>query len=347
MRIKQSPFFIRLTHWEYWSSSVLYIPIAFYFLWLSLKSRSLFFFSASNPGIDTGGLYGESKMSVLKKIPKEFIPKTILIKPQTERNLLLEKLRQAEIEFPLIAKPDVGERGFLVEKMDDIESLEKHLARFPVDFILQEYLDYEHEFNVLFYLIPGEETGTISSITIKKYMTVIGDGKSSVEELMQKDNRSILQLERFKKEKVQLMQEIPAKGATLRIEPVGNHARGTAFFDGRYLVDEQMLRTFNHIAKQIPDMFIFRFDAKCKTPQGLKTGESLKFVEVNGAGGEPTHIYETGYSLFRAWGDLLHQWSIIYKVSSINHKNGVAYMSLHEGIAKLKTYFYYKEKLSK
>ena len=178
-------------------------------------------------------------------------------------------------------------------------------------------------------------------------MTVTGDGASTVQELMERDMHSIMQLKRFKTEKPALMKQIPEKGATLRIEPIGNHARGATFFDGRHLVDKQMLLTFNNIAKQIPDMFIFRFDAKCKTPQGLKTGETLKFVEVNGAGGEPTHIYETGYSLLRAWGDLLHQWSVIYTVSSINHKNGVAYMSLSEGITKLKAYFDYKKKLSR
>lgn len=312
-----------------------------------MKSRALAFFSASNPGVDTGGLYGESKMSVLEKVPKEFLPKTILINAGTAQKEVDEKLRQAGITFPLIAKPDIGERGFLVEKIDDKESLEIYLSRFPVDFLLQEYIDYEHEYNVLFYRMPGANKGNISSVTIKKYLTVTGNGASTVQELMEGDMYAVMQVERFRKEKPKLMQEIPVKGEKLRVEPIGNHARGATFFDGRGMVDAHMLETFNSIAQQIPGMYIFRFDAKCKTPEGLKTGETLKFVEVNGAGGEPTHIYETGYSLFRAWGDLLYHWSIIYRVSRINHQNGVPYMSLREGIAKLNAYLDYKKQLSR
>lgn len=346
-RIKRSPFYTRLTYWEHWPASVLYVPVYFYFVWLAIKSRSLLFFTASNPGIDTGGVYGESKMSVLQKTPKQFIPKTILIKPGTTRYAIEEKLKEADITFPLIAKPDIGERGFLVEKLDDMNALIAHLSQYPVDFLLQEYLDCEHEFNVLYYRYPGEEKGRITSITVKKYMTITGDGTSTVQQLMEQNVHFNLQVERFKKEKPTLLREVPPKGVTVRVEPIGNHARGTTFYDGRKMVDEQMLATFNNIAKQIPDIFIFRFDAKCKTPDGLKTGECLKFVEVNGAGGEPTHIYETGYSLIRAWGDLMSQWRTIYEVSRINNKNGIPYMSFKEGVAKLKAYNKYKEKLSK
>lgn len=275
------------------------------------------------------------------------MPRTILITAGTAQKEVDERLRQAGITFPLIAKPDIGERGFLVEKIDDSKSLEKYLTRFNIDFLLQEYLDSEYEYNVLFYRMPGEDTGRITSVTIKSYLSVTGDGTSTVEELMMRDMHAVMQLERFKKEKPQLMRHIPAQGEKLRVEPIGNHARGATFFDGRNMVDAQMLETFNNIAKKIPGMFIFRFDAKCTTPQGLKTGDTLKFVEVNGAGGEPTHIYETGYSLVRAWGDLLRQWSIIYAVSKANHQNGVPYMSLREGIRKLQAYRNYKKYLSR
>ena len=347
MRNKLSLFFFKLTHWEHWPFYIVYIPVYFYFLWLAMKARSLTFFSASNPGVDTGGIYGESKWSVLKMVPEQFIPKTVFIKAGTPQQATLSALHEAAITFPLIAKPDIGERGFLVEKIDDIATLEKHLARYPVDFLLQEYLDYEHEYNVLFYRLPGEETGKITSVTIKKYMTITGNGKATVEELMRNDTHYALQVERFQKEKAALLKHVPANGEALRIEPIGNHVRGTKFYDGRNLVNQQMLNTFSAIARSISGMYIFRFDAKCKTPDGLATGAVLKFVEVNGAGGEPTHIYETGYPLFKAWGDLLHQWSVIYRVSEINRKKGIAPMSLREGISKLRAYSDYKKKLNR
>ena len=38
----------KLTHWEYWSFQVVYIPMYFVWLYYSAKAKSIFFFSASN-----------------------------------------------------------------------------------------------------------------------------------------------------------------------------------------------------------------------------------------------------------------------------------------------------------
>ena len=44
-RIKHSNFLIKLTNWEYWPFAVIYTPAFFYWLYLSVKARSLFFFT--------------------------------------------------------------------------------------------------------------------------------------------------------------------------------------------------------------------------------------------------------------------------------------------------------------
>lgn len=343
-RVKLSPQYIKLTHWEFWPFYILYIPVFFYFIWLALKARSLLFFTASNPGVDTGGMFGESKWSVLQKVPPSLIPKTILVKPGAPFTHTLKRLENAGIKFPLIAKPDIGERGFLVEKIDDAASLEKYLSKFKVDFLLQEYVDYDHEYNVLYYKKPGEQKGKITSVTIKRYLSVTGDGGSTVRELMKMEMHAFLQVERFKKEKPHLMNYVPANGEMVRVEPIGNHVRGATFFDGRNMADERMTAAFDSIANQISGMNIFRFDVKCEKQEDVKSGK-VKIVELNGSGGEPTHIYETGYPLWRAWGDLLHQWKIIDEVSRMNHGNGIPYMPLTEGVAKFRAYLNYKRQV--
>jgi hypothetical protein len=60
--IRYLNFMTRLTQWEYWPFEVIYLPIFVYWLWLSVKARSLFFFSAANPSIENGGMLGESKL---------------------------------------------------------------------------------------------------------------------------------------------------------------------------------------------------------------------------------------------------------------------------------------------
>jgi hypothetical protein len=55
------------------------IPVVFIWLWFALKARKLFFFTAVNPAIETGGVLGESKIIILNRIPKEVVPKTIFV----------------------------------------------------------------------------------------------------------------------------------------------------------------------------------------------------------------------------------------------------------------------------
>src|SRR5215210_7774096 len=82
-KITQSPFVIRLFHWEYWPFHVVYAVIYPYWFWLCLKARSLFFFSAANPSLENGGFLMESKKSIYDLIPKQFYPRTRLFTAHT------------------------------------------------------------------------------------------------------------------------------------------------------------------------------------------------------------------------------------------------------------------------
>jgi len=64
-RIRENNFLFKLFHWEFWPFGILQGPVFLYWLWLSVRARSLLFFSASNPGILSGGMLGESKSEVL------------------------------------------------------------------------------------------------------------------------------------------------------------------------------------------------------------------------------------------------------------------------------------------
>ncbi len=64
-------------------------------LWYSLRERSLFYFSACNPGILMGGMLGESKYEVQSLLPKEVQAKTILIKFPVTLEEILKKMQQS------------------------------------------------------------------------------------------------------------------------------------------------------------------------------------------------------------------------------------------------------------
>ena len=192
-KIRRSDFFIKLKSWEYWPFGIIQGPIFIYWLWLSLKARSLLFFSASNPSILTGGMFGESKFSVLEKIPASIKPRAILIRHPTNAELVIQKIKDNHLSLPLIFKPDLGERGWMVKKIKTEEEIYDYIKISKWDFIIQEFVDLPLEFSVYYARHPKRETGNITSVTMKEMLKVTGDGHSKLSELILKKDRAKLQ----------------------------------------------------------------------------------------------------------------------------------------------------------
>jgi hypothetical protein len=74
-------------------------------------------FTATNPGIPTGGLVGESKASILCHLRREpdLLARWTLLPGDLgagERvNVLRSFMKREDLTFPIVLKPDVGERG--------------------------------------------------------------------------------------------------------------------------------------------------------------------------------------------------------------------------------------------
>jgi hypothetical protein len=52
---------------------------------------------------------------------------------------------------------------------------------------------------------------------------------------------------------------------------------------------------------QIPEFYYGRLDIMFTSWEDLAQGLNFSIVEVNGAGSEPTHIYDPKHSIFFAW----------------------------------------------
>ena len=328
----QHPFFIRLRHWEYWPFGVVYFPIFLYWLWLSLKARSFFFFSAANPSIESGGLLGESKWDILRRIPEDFRPKTLFFRKDTPEETLLEDAFHQKFAFPLIAKPDVGERGWRVEKLENREQLSQYVQTTPGDFLLQEYVDEPLELGVFYYRMPGEPGGIVSSIVQKEFLTIRGNGRNCVEELIQQNERAILQLPALQEKYVDILHQILPAGETLTLVSIGNHSRGTKFLNANHLITPELTRLFDRISQPVDGFYFGRYDLRCRSVADLYAGKTIRILELNGAGAEPAHIYHPGSSIREAYRVLFHHWRVLYDISRANHRRGVPYMRLPEAV---------------
>jgi hypothetical protein len=330
-------FFIKLRNWEYWPFGIVHLPAILYYIWLSIRSRSLFFFSASNPGIPMGGMLGESKFNILKKIPEQYIPKTKLVTLPASKEEVLTFLQENEFTFPVIFKPDLGERGFMVKKIGNEKEIESYLKRIKVDFIIQELINLPIELGVFYMRFPGRKTGSVTSIVRKEMLHVTGDGKSTLQALILKKDRAKLQWDALKVLHKENLNKVLLRNETIELVSIGNHCLGTKFLDGGYLINDQLSLLFDNISNQIDGFFFGRFDLRCASIEHLYQGK-IKIMELNGCGAEPAHIYHPGYPLHKAMAVLVKHWRNIFLIARENRRQGIRYVSAKEAFRYYKAF---------
>lgn len=271
-----------------------------------------------------GGMFGESKFDVLQKVPNQYIPKMCLISQPTSKHAILDQLRNLGLQMPLIFKPDLGERGFRVMRIESEEDIDGYLKKTKFDFIAQELIDLPLEFGVFYTRFPHQPNGRVTSIVIKEMLTVTGDGVSTLQELILGKDRAKLQWLNLKEVHQERLHEILIAGEKLELVSIGNHCLGTKFLDGSHLINPLLSETFDHIAKLIHGFYFGRFDLRCQRIEDLYSGD-FKIMELNGCGAEPGHIYQPGYSLRHAISVLLEHWRNIYIIAQENTRRGVSY----------------------
>lgn len=301
-------------------------------LWYALKERSLFYFTASNPGIYAGGMMGESKYEVLSLIPEDLKPTTLLIKVPASAEDVKKKIVDAGLRFPVIFKPDLGERGWMVRRIGNEGDVADYLKEIKIDFIIQELIDLPFEFGVYYTRFPEEENGFVNSITGKEFLHVEGDGEKTLRELIFDKDRARLQWGSLKEKCQDRLDEVIPAGEKVELVSIGNHCLGTMFLNNNDLITEKLSASFDRISKKIKGFYFGRFDLRCASIEDLENGK-VKIVELNGCGAEPSHIYHPDASLWKGVADLITHWQNLYRISRENHERGVAYISFREGRA--------------
>lgn len=279
-----------------------------------------------------GGMFGESKYEILKTLPTEVVPESIFIPYPTPSISIEQRIREKGLEFPLIFKPDIGERGFMVRRINSTGDLEKYLSEVKVDFIIQNFVNLPLEFGVFYQRYPSRDQGEVVSIVGKEMLFVTGDGTSTLAELIHDNDRAQLQWEKLKVKFAGELQTIPPMGTTIELVSIGNHALGTKFLNCNYLITAELSRSFDTISKQIPGFYFGRFDLRCASVEDLESGK-VSIMELNGCGAEPAHIYDPSFKFFDAVAVLFRHWKAIFEIARENRNKGIRYVTIKEGAA--------------
>jgi membrane protein DedA with SNARE-associated domain len=324
----------RRTHWEFWPSWVFYAPTFCWYLLLALRHRSLSLPTVSNPAMDAGGFIGESKGAILKDLvagrddAQRFVVRTLHLPPGgVERLEQLERwLADEQLDYPIVIKPDAGQRGSGVRYVKTASEARAYLAELPLAVVAQEYAAGPHELGVFYVRPPGEMVGRIFSVTEKFFTTVVGDGEHNLEDLIVRHPRAVLQASTFFRRHADLLGWVPGPGEEFPLVTSGNHAQGALFKDGRRLATDALRARLDALADGYPGFHIGRFDLRAPDLDALIRGEQFKIVELNGATSEATHIYDPDFGPWRgpieAYRTLFTQWSMVFAISAANRKAG-------------------------
>lgn len=317
----------RMVNWEFWPTYAFYPPVVVYVVWLMLKYRSLTLFTAANPAIPGGGFIGESKAEIYCGLAgaKEFLPNWMLIpaSASVEKKLQLAKkfIAAQNLIYPVVLKPDAGQRGSGVGIIQSEIELERYLRHVNVDTLIQEFLPGE-EFGVFYYRYPNQATGKIFAITEKRFPTVTGDGSSTLEQLILNDSRAVCMARFLLDKHADHLWDIPQNGEIVNLVELGTHCRGAVFLDGGWVKTDELEAAIDRICQHFQGYYFGRFDIRTPSVSDFRRGRNFKVIELNGVTSEATSIYDPQNSVFTAYRILFAQWRIAFEIGAQNRARG-------------------------
>lgn len=316
---------------------MIYTPLGFAWLYYAIKARHFWFISPVNPTLEFSGFEGEGKREMYEQLPKHLYPRTIYADPSLQFESLRLQVKAAGFAYPILAKPDVGMKGMLMRRINNEEQLQYYHEHVTVDYVIQDMINLPMEFSVFHIRYPGEKTGIVTGFIAKDYMSVTGDGNSTLRELIERHPKA-----RFRDEEMLMrhgdnFEKVIAAGEKYYLSIAGNHNRGANFVNLKKEIDDRLVQVFDSISVEVGSFYYGRYDVKCTSVEDLKAGKNMMILEFNGVGAEPNHIYDCGMTYREALAEILMHWRHMYKIGRINNKqHGIPYWGFWKGYRYLK-----------
>ncbi len=318
---------VRIRRFEYWPTWIFYPPLVLYAMTHMLRRRSITIFAAANPGIEHGGFIGESKSAILKGLVGagdtvahwEEIPPDLDLEARVAR--VESFLQKHEFSWPVILKPDTGERGMGVVIVRSIAEARSYLEQYAPLCMVQEYVP-GLEYGVFYIRHPDEEHGRIFAITDKRFPEVQGDGKHTLEHLILEDPQALPMANAYIAQFGERALDVPAAGERVRLIEIGTHCLGAIFLDGGAHVTPELTAEIDRISQTFEGFYFGRYDVRVPDVESFEAGREIRVIELNGVSSEATSIYDPRHGVLNAYKVLFEQWAIVYAIGALNAKRG-------------------------
>lgn len=286
----------------------------------------------ANPSIKLSGMVGESKHDILSlagsSSQRWISPFITLTKTDLNTKVQAEDARrvliQSSLDFPVVAKPDLGCRGAGVKLINTQDQLEEYIASFPkgARFLLQEKAPYQAEAGLFYVRYPNRRQGEIISITLKYAPMVTGDGTSTLKQLIENDPRAGQLIHLYLPRHHDKLEHVLTEGEEFQLAFAGSHSRGSIFRDGNQYITKALTERLDEIFNDFDGFHYGRLDVKFRDIHSLMQGEDFTILEVNGASSEAAHIWDRNTPLREIFSTLLQQYRILFDIGAQQKQRG-------------------------
>ncbi len=232
-------------------------------------------------------------------------------------------------------KPDVGKKGLRFERIDGPEQLLRYHRTVPVEYVIQEWIDWPIELSLFYYRHPESDKGQITGFIHKTLLQVQGDGRSTLLELIEAHPKAAGRVEELARLHAARFADVLTAGEVFPLSYAANHNRGAFFYNLSDRIQDGLVDRFDVLSRQA-QFFYGRYDIKVRSIDAFCAGGDFSILEFNGCGAEPNHIYDCGMGLIPAYRVILQHWKALFSISRYNHRNGHRHWGFWKGLKFLR-----------
>ncbi len=328
-------------------------PLLLHWIGLALRHRSIALPCLANPGLATGGLWGESKAECLRAVAaaqRGAIADFVVMRRRADASTLnfdharaLRLVADAGMRFPLVAKPDIGRDGFGVRLIEDAPGLRRYLAAFPggAKLILQRYVPWAGEAAVNYARMPGEG-GRILSLTLKYFPHVVGDGSAMLRDLIRRDRRLARHAPLYLGHDPghlgharAALDRVPDHGEIVRLALVGSRRSGAIHRDAIMLVTPALEARIAAIVDSMAQVHYGRIALRFGSLEALRRGEDFAIIDISGIGGDADDAWDPSLPLRETYRRLFARQRLLFAIGERNRAGGLEPMEAGEVLGRL------------
>ncbi len=306
------------------------VPLVVQWLYLSLRFGGATVPSAANPAITAGGLVGEGKLEYLAQMGPLALAATAtsagfrVDHATLSAERLRAAMREAQLHFPVIVKPDLGLCGYGVRRVDTPAALLAYAQAFPDGevIVLQRYLADEGEAGIFYARDPASGAGRITGLALRHFPRVRGDGSSTVAQLMRASPRAQRLLGRAAHRCAANLKAVPAAGEPVRLSTIGSTRVGGLYLDGGHLITPRLTAAVDAIARDMGEFHFGRFDVRFSSEAALRDGRGFTIMEVNGAGSEAIEAWDPATGLRDGLRTIFAKQRLLFEIGAANRRRG-------------------------